>query len=194
MTRSDWLSGTVAPASSRGASILALPLERLHRPRLPTGTSLDTEGRFSAGSVPTSGRALSQSSAPGIGSPNRFSRTRSGPIEEEWTSVRMPWARKGRPGTLRGADSTDREHLVEFIRTRQGVEAFLEPRTTVTDTTLLLVAGDGEWTRRRVADVEAAETLAKKHNLPLYEAARVGYPQRMREWTARRKAAGEAPS
>lgn len=108
--------------------------------------------------------------------------------------MRMPWARKGRPGTLRGADSTDREHLVEFIRTRQGVEAFLEPRTTVTDTTLLLVAGDGEWTRRRVADAEAAETLAKKHNLPLYEAARVGYPQRMREWTARRKAAGEAPS
>jgi hypothetical protein len=25
--------------------------------------------------------------------------------------------------------------------------------------------------------------------MPLYDAARVGYPQRMRDWTARRKAA-----
>ena len=108
--------------------------------------------------------------------------------------MRVPWGRKDRPGTLRGADSADRDHLVDFIRTRAGVEAFLEPRTAVTDTTLLLVAGDGEWTRRRVADPEAAAALTKKHGLPLYEAARVGYPQRMREWTARRKAAGDRPS
>ena len=106
--------------------------------------------------------------------------------------MRMTWNRKGRAGTLRAADSADREHLVQFLRTRQGVEAFLEPRTAVTDTTLVLVAGDGEWTRRRIAGPDAAVALAKKHNVPLYEAARVGYPQRMREWTARRKAAGEA--
>ena len=34
--------------------------------------------------------------------------------------------------------------------TRRGVEGFVEPRTAVTDVTLLLVAHDGEWTRRRV--------------------------------------------
>ena len=106
--------------------------------------------------------------------------------------MRLPWSRKGRAGTLRSADSADKEHLADFIRSRQGVEAFLEPRTAVTDTTLLLVAGDGEWTRRRVASPEAAAAFAKKNSVPLYEAARVGYPQRMREWTARRKAAGEA--
>ena len=106
--------------------------------------------------------------------------------------MRLPWSRKGRAGTLRSADSADKEHLADFIRSRQGVEAFLEPRTAVTDTTLLLVAGDGEWTRRRVASPEAAVAFAKKNSVPLYEAARVGYPQRMREWTARRKAAGEA--
>jgi hypothetical protein len=104
----------------------------------------------------------------------------------------MPWARKGRAGTLRSADSADRDHLTEFIRTREGVEAYLEPRTAVTDTTVLLVASDGEWTRRRIAGPEAAAALAKKHGVPLYEAALVGYPQRMRDWTARRKAAGEA--
>ena len=106
--------------------------------------------------------------------------------------MRLPWSRKGPTGTLRTADSADKEHLVDFLRTRQGVEAFIEPRTAVTETTLLLVAGDGEWTRRRVAGPDAAASFARKNSVPLYDAARVGYPQRMREWTARRKAAGEA--
>jgi hypothetical protein len=108
--------------------------------------------------------------------------------------LRKPWGRSRRPGTLRGADAADAAHLGDFIRTRSGVEAFLEPRTAVTDTTVLLVAGDGEWTRRRVAGPDQAASLAKKHKIPLYDAARVGYPQRMREWTARRKAAGGAGS
>lgn len=100
--------------------------------------------------------------------------------------------RKGRAGTLRSASSADLDHLRQFITTRTGVEAYLEPRTTVTDTTVVLVADSGEWTRRRVDSPEAAAALAKKHTIPLYEAAKVGYPQRMREWTARRKAAEEA--
>src|SRR3954452_2356995 len=103
----------------------------------------------------------------------------------------MPWARRGRPGTLRSADSADRDHLTEFIRTRDGVEAYLEPRTAVTDTTVLLVASDGEWTRRRIDGPEAAAALAKKHGVALYEAAPIGSPQRMRDGTARRKAAGD---
>jgi len=106
--------------------------------------------------------------------------------------VRLPWSRQGRAGTLRTGDATDKEHLSQFIRTRQGVEAFLEPRTAVTETTLLLVAGDGEWTRRRVGGPDAAAAFTRKNNVPLYEAARVGYPQRMREWTARQKEAGGA--
>jgi hypothetical protein len=104
----------------------------------------------------------------------------------------MLWGRRNRGGTLRAADSADRDHLLDFIRTRQGVEAYLEPRTAVTDTTVVLVAADGEWTRRRVGGPDAAASLASKQGIPLYEAARVGYPQRMRDWTARRKAGGEA--
>jgi len=99
--------------------------------------------------------------------------------------------RRGRPGTLRTGTSADVEHLRQFIRTRDGVEAYIEPRTTVTDTTVLLVAASGEWTRRRISGPEAAVALAKKQGIPLYDAVKVGYPQRMREWTARRKAAGE---
>lgn len=99
------------------------------------------------------------------------------------------WRRKkARPGTLRGASSADLAHLADFIRTRTGVEAYVEPRTAVTDTTVVLVAADGEWTRRRVDGPDGAAAFAKKQSIPLYDAARVGYPRRMREWTARHKA------
>ena len=99
--------------------------------------------------------------------------------------------RKQRPGTLRSADSADVAHLLAFVRDRKGVEAYLEPRTAVTDTTVVLVADTGEWTRRRVESADAAQSFARKHAIPLYDAGTVGYPQRMREWTAQLKAAGQ---
>jgi hypothetical protein len=94
------------------------------------------------------------------------------------------------PGTLRTGSSSDTRHLDEFVATRSGVEAFIEPRTTITDTTVLLVAHDGEWTRRRVDGPEGAEKFARRHSMPLYDAVKVGYPQRMRDFNARRKANG----
>jgi hypothetical protein len=99
--------------------------------------------------------------------------------------------RKDKPGTLRTASSADIDHLTDFVGSRSGVEAFLEPRTTVTETTVLLVASTGEWTRRRVSSADAAQSFARKHAIPLYDVAAVGYPKRMREWTQRRKQAGE---
>jgi hypothetical protein len=70
------------------------------------------------------------------------------------------------------------------------VEAYLEPRTAVTETTLVLVASTGEWTRRRVDGPDGARSFARKHAIPLYEVSVVGYPRRMREWNERRKGAG----
>ncbi|MGX7680492.1 oxidoreductase [Jatrophihabitans sp. DSM 45814] len=90
-------------------------------------------------------------------------------------------------GTLRTGDTADTRHLEQFIASRQGVEAFVEPRTTVTDTTILLVAHDGEWTRRRVDGPAGAASFAKKQAIPLYDATVVGYPQRMRDYNARQK-------
>ena len=66
----------------------------------------------------------------------------------------------------------------------------MEPKTTVTETTVVLVAHDGEWTRRRVASTDAARSFARKHSIPIYDAGIVGYPKRMREYTARKKANG----
>lgn len=99
-------------------------------------------------------------------------------------------SRTGASSDVKGGWSReDKEHLADFARTRQGVEGFVEPRTAVTDMTLLLVAGDGEWTRRRVPDAARAHDFANKLGIPSYDAQVVGYPKRMREWNARRAAA-----
>jgi hypothetical protein len=76
-------------------------------------------------------------------------------------------------------------HLRGFVATRPGVEMYVEPRTTVTPTTIVLIATSGEWTRRRVADERSAADLAKELGVPVYDVQLVGYPARMREWNAR---------
>jgi hypothetical protein len=91
---------------------------------------------------------------------------------------------------VRGSDNADQQHLLEFIRSRRGVEGFVEPRTTITDVTLLLVAHDGEWTRRRVPSIQWAHKFANQHQVPSYDAAVVGIPQRMRDYNRRKKQQG----
>ncbi len=95
--------------------------------------------------------------------------------------------RRAKPGTLRQAESDDARYLKEWVQERSGIEGFVEPRTAVTDVTLLLVAIDGEWTRRRVPSAEWAHNFANKHAIPSYDAAVVGIPDRMREWNKRNK-------
>jgi hypothetical protein len=92
-----------------------------------------------------------------------------------------------RASSARAASSADLDHLKQWAANHIGVEAFIEPRTMVTDTTVVLVAHDGEWTRRRVNGAPAARRLAKQLKIPLYDVALVGYPQRMRDYTARRR-------
>jgi len=106
---------------------------------------------------------------------------------EEWG---VAWFRRRREpirGGGRPADRADLEHLAEFVRSRRGVEGYIEPRTTVTETTVLLVAHDGEWTRRRVDSPEAARRFAHQLAMPIYDIRLMGYPQRMRDYNARQK-------
>ena len=102
------------------------------------------------------------------------------------TKLRKPGA-TGSPTTVRASDNADEKHLLDFTQTRRGVEGFVEPRTAVSDVTLLLVAHDGEWTRRRVPSVEWAHRFANKQGVPSYDAAVVGIPSRMREYNRRKK-------
>ena len=74
------------------------------------------------------------------------------------TRTRAPAKDAARTGStrVRASDAADEQHLLDFVTTRRGVEGFVEPRTAVSDVTLLLVAHDGEWTRRRVPSVDWA--------------------------------------
>jgi hypothetical protein len=87
----------------------------------------------------------------------------------------------------RPANRADLEHLAEFVRSRRGVEAFIEPQTTVTETTVLLIAHDGEWTRRRIDSPQGARRFAHGQAIPIYDVRLMGYPQRMRDYNERRK-------
>jgi hypothetical protein len=89
--------------------------------------------------------------------------------------------------TERSRVSGDLEHLEQFVQSREGVEAFLEPRTTVTEPTMMLIAADGEWTRRRVPSFEAARAWGHRVGIPVYDVALVGYPQRKRAYDERRR-------
>ncbi|NHC44928.1 hypothetical protein [Motilibacter aurantiacus] len=93
-----------------------------------------------------------------------------------------------KPVAQRSATSEDERHLREFAASRTGVEAYVEPPTAVTTTTVVYVANTGEWTRRRVRDAHAAHALANALGIPSYDASVVGYPQRMRAWNARKAA------
>jgi hypothetical protein len=105
------------------------------------------------------------------------------------------WFRRPqRPGTTRAASHADRDHLEAWAKTRRGVEAYLEPRTTVTETTVMLIDATGEWTRRRVPSHEVARGFAKRIGIPCYDVALTGYPQRKRDYDARRSAGARAPS
>lgn len=91
---------------------------------------------------------------------------------------------------VRAADSVDLEHLQTWTAGRRGVEGFVEPRTAVSEVTLLLVAHDGEWTRRRVPSVKWAHDFCNRSQIPSYDAAVVGIPQRMRDYNRRKKLQG----
>ena len=95
--------------------------------------------------------------------------------------------RKRRPGRLRGPSETDTRHLDAWAGARRGVEAYVEPKTSVTETTVVLIAHDGEWTRRRIGSLDEAQRFGRKRGIPVYEVAKVGYPKRMREYTQRMK-------
>ncbi len=98
-------------------------------------------------------------------------------------------ARQGTTSSARGPQISEgaTRHLTEFATTRRGVEAWVEPATAVTGPTLLLVAHDGEWTRRGIPTTSWGHSFAEHLQMPGYDAGVVGYPQRMRDWNSRQK-------
>jgi hypothetical protein len=83
--------------------------------------------------------------------------------------------------------AADLQYLREWVATHTGVEAYVEPKTTVTELTVVLVAADGEWTRRRTGGEKGARRLSDQLKIPVYDVQKVGYPQRMRDFDSRRR-------
>ncbi len=106
------------------------------------------------------------------------------------------WLRGETGGGTAGAGRTDRgvrrgrdgggtpglDELEAFVRSRRGVEAYLEPRTNLYGLSVLLVADDGEYLRRPIPDAVVLRRLCDRLGVPLYDAKRVGYPRRVRDY------------
>jgi hypothetical protein len=92
-----------------------------------------------------------------------------------------------RAGGAASDPAADLRYLHQWVAEHEGVEAFIEPKTTVTEVTVVLVAADGEWTRRRAGGDSGARRLSDRLKIPVYDVQKVGYPQRMRDYDARRR-------
>ncbi|MDJ0393029.1 oxidoreductase [Rhodococcus sp. G-MC3] len=92
-----------------------------------------------------------------------------------------------RSGKGRGAkEGSTEQYLAAWTVARIGVEAYVEPKTTVTPVTVVLVANDGEWTRRAV-DERNLRKLGPNLKIPVYDVRKTRYPQRMRDYDARQR-------
>ena len=95
---------------------------------------------------------------------------------------RKPGAQDGR-----SAQAETIEHLKKFVAERHGCEAYIEPPTRVTQTTMVIVAETGEWTRRRIPDEKTARKVAAELSVPAFDVNLSGYPSRMREWNEQQR-------
>lgn len=90
--------------------------------------------------------------------------------------------RQARGRRSRGDAAFDASELLAFARSRRGVEVYLEPRTKLYGSSVLLVADDGEYLRRPVPDAATVRRVCDEHGIPVYDAARTGYPRRVRDY------------
>ena len=92
--------------------------------------------------------------------------------------IRAFFSKKNNPGL---------QELDEFVAERKGIEGFIEPQTSTSPTTLLLVDREGDHLRAPVREPDDAVAFCERHGIPVYDAQVIGYPQRMRDFEKRRR-------
>lgn len=104
-------------------------------------------------------------------------RARSQPRRYDWErrSTQLYRAWKQVPGP-----AEDREGILAFVTSRQGVEAYVEPRTVMHPLSVVLIAEDGVWKRFELRDDAYLRELVKEQGLRVLDASRFGYPERMK--------------
>jgi hypothetical protein len=112
----------------------------------------------------------------------KMARPPKGPGRYEFEPV--SWKVSRRLKGVKGP-AEDREGIRAFVENHSGVEAYVEPKTVMHPLSVVLVAGDGEHKRFELSDDAYLRELVGTHNLRVFDAARVGYPPRMREFLRR---------
>jgi hypothetical protein len=79
-----------------------------------------------------------------------------------------------------GGPEEARDDIVGFLDSHQGVEAYVEPKTVMHPLSVVLVDGDGLAKRFELREDAILRELAKTRHLPVFDATKVGYPERMR--------------
>lgn len=116
--------------------------------------------------------------------PTRRAAARSGSYEFD---ARTDQVRRRLKGV--GGPDERRDDILEFLNTHRGVEAYVEPKTVMSPKSMVLVDGEGEWRRFELREDAYLRRLAAERGLPIFDAARTGYPPRMR-----RRREGGSPS
>lgn len=73
-----------------------------------------------------------------------------------------------------------RDDILEFLNSHRGVEAYVEPKTVMSPKSVVLVDEAGDWKRFELREDAYLRRLAAERGLPIFDAARTGYPPRMR--------------
>lgn len=85
----------------------------------------------------------------------------------------------------RGPGDTVRPEDVQYLKQwadQHGfVEGFVEPETLVNEMSVVLVAENGEFTRRRIGGPKGINAVSKALGILLYDVEETGYPDRMRK-------------
>jgi len=81
----------------------------------------------------------------------------------------------------RSRAEADREYLVAWATSHEGVEGFVEPENSFNAVTIVLVDKEGSWTRRAPGGARGAARVGREAAIPVYDVTKVGYPQRMRD-------------
>jgi hypothetical protein len=79
-----------------------------------------------------------------------------------------------------GGHEEARDDIVAFLEEHAGVEAYVEPKTVMHPLSVVLVDGEGVAKRFELREDALLRELARTRHLPVFDATKVGYPERMR--------------
>ena len=87
--------------------------------------------------------------------------------------------------------SEQRDQIVDWLTIHEGVEFYVEPKTVMHPLSVVLVDRAGEAKRFELREDAFLRQLASERGIRVFDASRVGYPERMRRRT--HPGPGEAP-